>query len=728
VRYLNEKSKKNRGIVGIASILFLILGVVSLIFQSSTTVQVYGQVDLGPFQNIGPPFRSDSIDSDSDGTEMFLAYDAQGEENVYTAKILADTGGKRGGAEQDDPRLTIPGGTDPAIDVTPGGQVYIAAEQQGEIAFVECADDDDNCEPPESVSNPAPQIETSCFDGVDNDGDGDVDSDDSDCFACFDSGEGPDVAAFGGMGARLQFVTAIPDPEQICPFEPGDLCDDGIDNDGDGVTDQEDDPDCSLEGGYTSFFDVNCNDGLDNDGDELTDAADPGCNEAGEAFCSNEIDDDGDGLTDGDDPGCDVEPPVGIEGEGSSTENSCRDRLDNDGDRRIDIADPDCKWASENESTVHGLCSDGLDNDDDGEIDSDDEDCFQPGEGAQGGDVETAGAEDNDTAGVEPTSFNLQPGTTTSPQLTFVSTDGGDAPPASNADIASSNDGSDVYVVWEQEGEIMLVASHDGGETWGEIVTASNTLGASTNPSVATSANGETVHVTWQDTPGNGDIFYTRSTNGGETVETSRNLSNTPGRSDDHQLLTEGSNVYVVWVDYTTGNGDIYFRKSNNNGDGTFSSTINLSRGSGLSFLASRDPDMAAQGTKVSVIWAAYPDRAARGAGEIIFRESLNSGGTFGKHIVVSKTPFADSKEPQIDYTPEDGERYAAWNDRGGPRRVNTATGTYNVLAAESYNGITFSAPVNLSDAPNNLFKTKNTSQLEVIFDVGIWDPSSRRG
>ena len=724
MRYFNTKSKNNRSIVGISGILLLILGVVSLIFQYSTTVEVYAQVNLGPFLNIGPPDRSDSQDSDSDGRDIFIAYDAQGVERVYLGKVLSGSGG-RGEAEQDDPRLIIDGGTDPAIDVTPGGQVYVSAEQQGEIAFVECPDDDDLCEPPESVSNPAPQIETSCFDGVDNDGDGDVDSDDSDCFACFDSGEGPDVAAFGGMGARLQFVTAIPDPEQICPFEPGDLCDDGIDNDGDGATDQEDDPDCSLEGGYTSFFDVNCNDGLDNDGDELTNAADPGCNEAGEPYCDNGDDDDGDGLTDGDDPGCTTEPPVGIEGEGSNTENSCRDRLDNDGDGRRDTADPDCKWASEKESTVHGLCSDGLDNDDDGETDSDDEDCRQPGESA-GADGETAVAEDNDTAGVEPTSFNLQPGTT-SPQLTFVQTGGGDAPTASNTDIAASNDGSDVYVVWEQEGEIMLAASHDGGETWEEIVNVSNTPGASTNPRVATSADGQFVHVTWQDTPGNGDIFYARSTNGGESFETSRNLSNTPGRSNDHQLLAEGSNVYVVWVDYTTGNGDINFRKSNDNG-GTFSTTINLSRGSGLSFLASRDPDMAAQGTKVSVIWAVYPDRSATGLGEIIFRESLNSGSTFGKHIVVSKTPFADSKEPQIDYTPEDGERYLAFNDRGGPRRVNTATGTYNVLATESDNGITFSAPVNLSDARNNLFKTKNTSQLEVIFDVGIWDPSGRRG
>ena len=238
MRYINTKSKNNRSIVGISGILLLILGVVSLIFQSSTTVQVYGQVDLGPFVNIGPPDRSNSQDSDSDGTDIFIVYGAQGVERVYLGKFLSGSGG-RGEAEQDDPRLIIDGGTDPAIDVTPGGQVYVAAEQQGEIAFVECPDDDDLCEPSESVSNPAPQIETSCFDGVDNDGDGDVDSDDSDCFACFDSGEGPDVAAFGGMGARLQFVTAIPDPEPICPFEAGDLCDDGMDNDGDGATDQE---------------------------------------------------------------------------------------------------------------------------------------------------------------------------------------------------------------------------------------------------------------------------------------------------------------------------------------------------------------------------------------------------------------------------------------------------------------------------------------------------------
>ena len=64
----------------------------------------------------------------------------------------------------------------------------------------------------------------------------------------------------------------------------------------------------------------------------------------------------------------------------------------------------------------------------------------------------------------------------------------------------------------------MLAASHDSGGTWGAEVNVSNTPGASTNARVATSADGQFVHVTWQDTPGNGDIFYARLTNVGGTL------------------------------------------------------------------------------------------------------------------------------------------------------------------------------------------------------------------
>jgi hypothetical protein len=52
----------------------------------------------------------------------------------------------------------------------------------GDIANVVCPpDNDDGCSQPQSVST-APQIETSCFDGEDGDGDGLADEEDPDCF------------------------------------------------------------------------------------------------------------------------------------------------------------------------------------------------------------------------------------------------------------------------------------------------------------------------------------------------------------------------------------------------------------------------------------------------------------------------------------------------------------------------------------------------------------------
>ncbi|WKN41351.1 T9SS type A sorting domain-containing protein [Tunicatimonas pelagia] len=73
-------------------------------------------------------------------------------------------------------------------------------------------------------------------------------------------------------------------------------CNDGIDNDGDGLTDCED-PSCNCT---TNNVEI-CNDGIDNDGDGLIDCQDRGdcgASVACETDCSNGIDDDGDGFYD----------------------------------------------------------------------------------------------------------------------------------------------------------------------------------------------------------------------------------------------------------------------------------------------------------------------------------------------------------------------------------------------------------------------------------------------
>ena len=44
------------------------------------------------------------------------------------------------------------------------------------------------------------------------------------------------------------------------------------------------------------------------------------------------------------------------------------------------------------------------------------------------------------------------------------------------------------------------------------------------------------------------------------------NLSRNNGTSFDPEIITAGDNLYAVWTDNTTGNGDIYFKRITDRG------------------------------------------------------------------------------------------------------------------------------------------------------------------
>lgn len=147
-----------------------------------------------------------------------------------------------------------------------------------------------------------------------------------------------------------------------------------------------------------------CEDGLDDDGDGLVDADDPGCaaDPAGSSEtgpCEDGLDDDVDGWTDLDDPGC-AGDPAGT-GEGGFSGTGCNDGLDGDGDGWVDAADPDCIDATLDESPPPAeSCEDGLDDDGDGWIDLLDPDCLVPdGSEAGYGAAECNDGVDNDGDG-----------------------------------------------------------------------------------------------------------------------------------------------------------------------------------------------------------------------------------------------------------------------------------------------------------------------------------------
>ncbi len=159
-------------------------------------------------------------------------------------------------------------------------------------------------------------------------------------------------------------------------------CQDGLDNDNDGLTDL-DDPGCADENDDDESDGTSqCQDSIDNDNDGLVDMQDPGCDSPqdndesdGTSQCQDGIDNDNDGLVDMQDPGCDT-PQDNDESDGTS---QCQDGIDNDGDNLVDMNDPGCDTPQDNnESDATSACQDGIDNDNDGLVDMNDPGCTDP--------------------------------------------------------------------------------------------------------------------------------------------------------------------------------------------------------------------------------------------------------------------------------------------------------------------------------------------------------------
>ena len=140
------------------------------------------------------------------------------------------------------------------------------------------------------------------------------------------------------------------------------------------------------------------------------------------------------------------------------------------------------------------------------------------------------------------------------------------------------------------------------------------------NPRVASYDNN--VYVVWTDnsSKGNGDIIFRKSADKGTTFDDAENLSNNPGNSTDPLITAHRNNVYVIWTDDTTGNADIIFRKSSDYGN-NFNRTINLSRNNGSSI----SPQLAAIDNNVYVVWT---DNTT-GKDDINFRKSSDYGKEF---------------------------------------------------------------------------------------------------
>jgi len=177
--------------------------------------------------------------------------------------------------------------------------------------------------------------------------------------------------------------------------------------------------------------------------------------------------------------------------------------------------------------------------------------------------------------------------------------------------------------------DIFFAKSWDNGETF-HTVNLSDTAFAW---DARIRVSGSNVYVVWnQDTPPGNDIFFSMSTNYGESFTEPINLSRSEKVSVNGGIQVSGDNVYMVWEETTEATSDIFFAKSIDNGK-TFGIPVNLSNSKGYSFLT-RDTKMVASDDNLYLVWI-DADQDDYG---VFFVKSTDAGETFSQPIKLSSS------------------------------------------------------------------------------------------
>ena len=132
--------------------------------------------------------------------------------------------------------------------------------------------------------------------------------------------------------------------------------------------------------------------------------------------------------------------------------------------------------------------------------------------------------------------------------------------------IIAVDSSGNLHLVWSGNEwgnfEIYYRKSRDAGSTWTVARQITWNLGNSLPTAIAADSSGNPC-VVWQDnTPGNDEIYYKRSTDGGTTWSAAQRLTWNSGSSGRPAIAIDSSKaIHIVWADPTPGNDEIYYKK-----------------------------------------------------------------------------------------------------------------------------------------------------------------------
>ncbi|EMR73820.1 BNR repeat-like domain protein [Thermoplasmatales archaeon SCGC AB-539-N05] len=239
-----------------------------------------------------------------------------------------------------------------------------------------------------------------------------------------------------------------------------------------------------------------------------------------------------------------------------------------------------------------------------------------------------------------------------------------DKPSAESPAIAVN--GSTLHVVWSNDffpesggSDIYYKQSSDNGKTWSDDARLTHVESESAEPSIG--ANGNNIHIVWQDTRHSGtnrEIYYKVSRDNGITWSDDIRLTDAQKRSSEPWLAVNGDAIYVTWMDYRLEGSEIYFKMSEDNGY-TWSNDTRLTFNPAPSYL----PVVGVYNNNLHIIWQ---DNREGGWG-IYYKKSENNGKNWTDAIRISGYNYTSAYSHMC---VNKESIYVVWVDHRGSREI----------------------------------------------------------
>jgi hypothetical protein len=192
-----------------------------------------------------------------------------------------------------------------------------------------------------------------------------------------------------------------------------------------------------------------------------------------------------------------------------------------------------------------------------------------------------------------------------------------------------------INIVWGDipgaQKQVVFVRSTDLGETFSAPFDVSRSSGDAFDPKLAVGSD-DGINVAWEDTaPGVSVVMFARSTDHGETFSTPLRVSKGEGRATEANVFTgNAGNIFVTWVDESGGDAQAFFSRSTDSG-ATFSDPVNVSQNPGAEI---HKPVITASG---DTVYLAFQDDK-RGDKQVFLAKSTNAGLNFSAPTQVSRS------------------------------------------------------------------------------------------